>query len=567
MRTPLLLSIFSYAFEHEEVAPGQLENLTEATLFDLYVRRRFIHEQAKSGPLDFQEDQARHHLGDLAVAMSEGEYLSRSIDRERVAEVLGAVAERFLAFAERMAFLQRDQHGAFQFVHLHLHAFFAGYGLTGRLEREEYQENSQTITLLGKIGRLAEPPLLRALGHPDVNVRLSAVNALGLVRDMNPPTEEAIELLRKTALEDQSRRVRELTMKAFVEMAGRIQMSRHRNAVASVLIRGVRDRAEDVRFAAAKALTVYVTEEVIPELLAVLRKGVENVTMKHLVESLGKAGAPAAVPYLTRLVRRGAISYMRGVPLLHWPVLTAMALGVKLFPGLMGGTEYFDLSAGTRSKAAWALGEIGCKDPDAVGALLALLHRGDTHHRITAAEALGKIGDADAAPALISVLNDEDLHLRSVAAYALGKIGHPSGIDPLLRMLGDVKNLEENVKEHWEKSGERDVYGSAAASLIQEFGADKVLEHGDMKIVLNHLSDEHPLVRVDAAEILGQLGHNAVSRADVRDKIIVPALIKSLDDKDSSVVLYVTKALTRIATPEAAAALKVRGLKTPPLFL
>ena len=79
-----------------------------------------------------------------------------------------------------------------------------------------------------------------------------------------------------------------------------------------------------------------------------------------------------------------------------------------------------------------------------VGGLIKALKDKDGGVRVSAAEALGKIGYAGAIESLVQVLNDEERDVRSEAAEALGKIKEERAVEPLIHALKD-----ENVDVRW----------------------------------------------------------------------------------------------------------------------
>jgi HEAT repeat protein len=222
------------------------------------------------------------------------------------------------------------------------------------------------------------------------------------------------------------------------------------------------------------------------------------------------------------------------------------------------------IAAGTadalKAEAARSLGKIRRDDAAAVAALRALA--GNKTAGRSAVDALGEIGCPAARADIERLLTDPRLAMRASAAAALGKIRDPASIDALLRCLGDPANLQEDVREHWERNEARDVYRQVIQALYA-FGADVIIERATLDILTGHLDHGDPLVRTDAVIVLGWLARETKRNNSVRDGLIVPALIKSLDDPHESVVIYVTQALYRIGTADARAEIKRRGLKKP----
>ncbi|PKL63068.1 MAG: HEAT repeat domain-containing protein [Methanomicrobiales archaeon HGW-Methanomicrobiales-2] len=73
---------------------------------------------------------------------------------------------------------------------------------------------------------------------------------------------------------------------------------------------------------------------------------------------------------------------------------------------------------------------------DRIGALIPLLHDGESAERMTAAKALAGIGPA-ALPELLIALGDPDPRLRMWAAYTLGMIGDKGAVPALMSALED----------------------------------------------------------------------------------------------------------------------------------
>ena len=128
--------------------------------------------------------------------------------------------------------------------------------------------------------------------------------------------------------------------------------------------------------------------------------------------------------------------------------------------------------------AALALAE-EFQDARLVGPLTKLLDHEDWWLRLTACDALGKLGHDKAVPALIKALDDEDA--RWGALDALARIGSPSALEPITRILSD----------------ERPEVRLEAVSALNAFKDKRVLP------LLQQVADRDPAlaVRTRAAEI------------------------------------------------------------------
>jgi HEAT repeat protein len=207
--------------------------------------------------------------------------------------------------------------------------------------------------------------------------------------------------------------------------------------------------------------------------------------------------------------------------------------------------------------AAKALGEIG--DERAVEPLIGVLSDDDSgasrfaacsqnnHRRVryTTAEALGKIGDARAVEPLIGVLSDNEQEVRKCAAEALDKIGWVPGTDgqraAYLIAVEDWESLVEwggaAVEPLIEAlSDENHCRNTLYIRSLRAAAAEALGKIGDARAVeplIGMLGDEDSDVRYDAAEALGKIG-------DVR---AVEPLIKALEEGNPSAA---TEALAKI---------------------
>jgi HEAT repeat protein len=194
----------------------------------------------------------------------------------------------------------------------------------------------------------------------------------------------------------------------------------------------------------------------------------------------------------------------------------------------------------SRELAAWPLGRIGdlralepmlratsplAGDPllvqsvadfgtEAVELLIGFLRDSDEYVRETAANVLGKIGDARAFDPLVTVLDDAKDRVRSAAAYSLGRFDHRA-VGPLIRMLKDADFFTR---------------ADAVCSL------GKIGDRVATPDLIHCLADTHPRVRTAAAEALARIG----------DHRAVDALQQAVDDRDIDVAKAARDAITAI---------------------
>lgn len=117
---------------------------------------------------------------------------------------------------------------------------------------------------------------------------------------------------------------------------------------------------------------------------------------------------------------------------------------------------------------------------DIDGLIEALNYDKDHNLRISAAWALGELGDSSAIEPLIDALDDRKL-VKDVIAKALGEIGQPQAVEPLLDLLGD---------ESWE------VRGTAAKSL------GKIGDTRAVEPLIKTLGDKNEIVRWNSSQAL-----------------------------------------------------------------
>ncbi len=164
----------------------------------------------------------------------------------------------------------------------------------------------------------------------------------------------------------------------------------------AALIDAVRDPVEDVRLAAVRALGQLNEPRGLRLLLGIIEEG-DRWTGSRIVEALISMGPEITSEIIPRLEATTNIN--------------ARLLYVQIC-GLLQITE-------------------------ALGSLFLLLRDPDKETRISAAKALGQIGDVSAVESLIISLNDESWEARAQTAKALGALGDKQAVDKLKRALSD----------------------------------------------------------------------------------------------------------------------------------
>jgi phycocyanobilin lyase alpha subunit len=157
-----------------------------------------------------------------------------------------------------------------------------------------------------------------------------------------------------------------------------------------------------------------------------------------------------------------------------------------------------------RYYAAWWLGKLRVREPEAIDALLDALTDeedrapdGGFPLRRNAARALGKLGDRRAVPALIEALSCDDFHVREAAAQALEGLKDPRCIPALVALLS-----EEAAQEPDHATSLPQPYDSILEALGTLGATDAIA------VIEPFLSHAIPRVQYSAARALYQLTQN-----------------------------------------------------------
>lgn len=168
-------------------------------------------------------------------------------------------------------------------------------------------------------------------------------------------------------------------------------------------------------------------------------------------------------------------------------------------------------------------------------------------HRVSAAEALGKISDPLTVKPLITALKDEDGFVQIASAKALGEIGDKRAIKPLIATLKEQDVLlRETVVESLSKIG-----ASAEKTVLP------LLKNRDVSIrplgveILGNIGGDHsiePLILAMKDDELRDLAQDALV------KIGAPALellINALENQDKEVRISTVQLLSKIGNEKA----------------
>jgi HEAT repeat protein len=361
--------------------------------------------------------------------------------------------------------------------------------------------------------------LAGAVTHPIQDVRLQAgIMLLGLgdkraltaafeslrdgwsgvyARDLARLGREVLPEL-MSALEDRSGNVRAVAARALAHLG-------ERAAIPSIK-RLLADPKDYVGVAAIEALGSYQD----PDLLPVFRDGMQK---PETARAALRAAADIPDGGGEAVLLEALQSPNEDVRGFAAELLAASATPAAV-PALRAAMK--DPDSFVRAQAVKAIGQR--KSPDDVPALLEALDDDESHIRREASEALAAIGGPDPRARLIQILRSPDFVHREDAIGLLGKIGDASVVPVLAELLSDP-----NVR------------------LEAVHAIEPHLRPGDPAIpeVVRLLSEEHPLVRVAAAEALA-------AAADPATTAVLAGLLGDSSVRDAAI-----EGLRRIGTLEA----------------
>ncbi len=269
-------------------------------------------------------------------------------------------------------------------------------------------------------------------------------------------------------------------------------------------------------------------------------------------------------------------------------VQEAAAYSLGKFPNSRGGEVLADAlgrqSPIVRQAAAYALGSL--KYPGAVKKLIKLLAKDEVPEiRLTAAIALGQIGDRKAANPLLKALKDENSNVRSAAEEALhqigggpvdrnvvealeddnpkvrleavrqlGKGGDPSVVPSLVNMLADDEygvrqNAIRELSNFPDEASTRPILEALKDdNFLKRQGAASVLAstraHSSLEPLLEHVGETNSAVRAEVIRALGAIGA-------YDDERVVIAIVRATRDDDPTVRNVAINALSTSTHPRA----------------
>lgn len=401
-RTPLLLSLFTYAFQGQSDKVHELHNLKDSpselrnTIFRTYLERRYEHERLKPNTnLQYDIEELYRVLGHVAAMGRMGR--PEPIDKIVFQKILFDKSESFIEQALRLHILVTIDKSTVQFIHLLLRYHFAVEPLIEILQKtdDEYIERSTIMDLVEIADARAVEPLMGYLDAYDREIRREAMRGLARIGGKQ-------------------------TVEQLIELFADVRLLLHEGA-------GSRDRMCDI---AIEVVANMGTTAVEP-LLAAL--GNENTSIRSgAARALGRIRDARAFDALLAALSDTSIRGYVAVALAR--IRDPRALE-PLIVALQDADSYF------RADAAFALGEMG--DWRSVDPLILALNDIEGMVRAIAAEALGKIGDPRALEPLIAALRDtyEGAYgsTHRFAADALAKIDDPRAKEALRELEGQKK--------------------------------------------------------------------------------------------------------------------------------
>ena len=276
------------------------------------------------------------------------------------------------------------------------------------------------------------PPLLKLLRNKHTHVKQNTVWALGFCGD------ESIAEYIHPLLKDKNTEVRREAVLALKRLGAKQSIP--------TLIETLKTETNQwVKYDIARTLGTLEARSAVFTLVNMLAKEKSASVKSACVEALGHIGSDSTLPPLANILVTDA-----GEDAAWARTKAAWALaeiGEKSIPVLISALR--DNEEATRRRAGWALIKIGAP---AVKELINSLRDINDSTRSRAAQVLGWIEDDSAVTSLVWALKDEDPSVVSTAAWALGRIGNTKALSALQSLENNKNNdIRENSIEAIER--------------------------------------------------------------------------------------------------------------------
>lgn len=301
------------------------------------------------------------------------------------------------------------------------------------MEGADYDKaRTAALSLLVLPEKYTMPPLVKLLKSKHPYVRQNAAWALGFCDD-----RDAAGYL-QPLLKDKDAEVRREAVLALKRLSN--------TGSVPTLVEALRTETNQwVKYDIARTLGTFKNRSAVFALTEALAKEKDWYVKSACAEALGRLGSDKAINTLAKVLVTDA---GENAAWARTKAAWALAdIGRKSIPALINALR--DNEEVTRRRAGWALVKIGTPS---VNALIGSLHETSAFTRERAAQTLGWIGDDRAVTALLWALKDKEPSVVSSAVWALGKIGSPKAL-PVLQTLAVHKN--EDIRENAAEAIER----------------------------------------------------------------------------------------------------------------
>jgi len=420
-----------------------------------------------------------------------------------------------------------------------------------------------------EIGVSAIPALITALKNKDSNVQENAAKAIGKIEINDKQFETILRMLKEGETSEE-------------RYGAAIALGELKNVKAiPALITALKDKDSNMRWRAAEAIEKIAKAnpnskevlEAVPALITAL-KDVDRGVRESAAGAIGKIGVnDEQFETIVRMLKEGKTWKER-----HGAVRALSELkNIKTIPALI--TALKDEEIVVQWTAAEVIGKIGVND-EQFETIIKMLKEGETkEEREGAATALGELKNVKAVPNLITALKDVNPDVRESAAEAIGKIGEANpgnkevleAITALLNALKDKFDyVQKRVAEAIGKIGVNYEQFETILRMLKK-GETSEERHGaaialgaleNLKAIpalITALKDKFEYVRRSAAEAIREIAEANPGNKEVLEAI--PALITALKDKDSDVRWVAAEAIGKIGVNDEQFETIVRMLK------